>query len=172
MDDGSPMSDPPGCLGFLLGLLRNNSAESAEADLPEVRINKRFVTFAEADFFRVLRKVMGESAHVLAQVPIAQLLWFPGNNYSNPGRQEWRNRVAQRTVDFVICDFATLRPLVAIELDEPSHDAPDRQVRDRQVEAILKAAGLPLLRIKTARTYNTRELSDLCKKYVPPTPGI
>jgi len=163
------MREQSGCFGFLLGLFRDNSGRTDLADLPRVQVNKRFVSYAEADFFRVLRNVVGDSGHILAQVSLGQMLWFPGNSQSNPGRQGWRNRVAAKTVDFVICDFSTLRPLVAIELDEPSHDAPERQSRDDQVEAVLRAAGLPLLRFRTARIYDTRELSNACAPYLSRT---
>ena len=55
--------------------------------------------------------------------------------------------------DFVVCDIATLRPLVAIELDEPSHARPHRQtLDDDEVRYLLAAAGLPMLSVITART--------------------
>ncbi len=91
---------------------------------------KYFVSNAEADCFRVLRKVVGERGHVLSQVSLRQLVWFPGNNQSNPGRQTWHNRVAAKSVDFVVCDPATLWPKLVIELDELSHGRPERQTRD------------------------------------------
>jgi very-short-patch-repair endonuclease len=63
-------------------------------------------------------------------------------------------------LDFVVCHPATLQPLVVIELDEPSHAEPRRQTRDEEVEAMLRKAGLPLLRVLTSRGYNTRELAE------------
>jgi hypothetical protein len=163
------MGEQRGCLGFISKLFGENADKTTPQDLPKVQVTNRFVTPAEADFFRVLRHVIGNSGHILAQVSVGKLLYFPGNHRSTPGRQAWRNRVAQKTVDFVICDYSTLQPLLAIELDEPSHDAPDRQARDRQVESILKAAGLPLLRIATAKSYNTRELLNACGPYLMPS---
>jgi hypothetical protein len=165
------MQNRSGCLGFLFGFFRNEPPPTDSADLPKVQVNKYFVTNAEANFFRVLRQVVGTSGHVLAQVPLGRLLWFPGNNQSNPGRQSWDNRIARKTVDFLICDFSTLRPLVAIELDEPSHDAPKRQARDEQVEIMLRAAGLPLIRFRTARMYDTRQLLSSLAPHLPPQTG-
>ena len=83
------------------------------------------------------------------------------------GLQAWRNRVAQKSIDFVVCDVATLRPLVAIELDEPSHAQPDRQTRDEVVHAMLTAAGLPWVCVLTSRTYDTRELESALAAYLP-----
>jgi very-short-patch-repair endonuclease len=62
-------------------------------------------------------------------------------------------------VDFVVCDPATLRPRVVIELDEPTHARPERQERDEVVEALLEKAGLAYVRVLTSRGYDTRELS-------------
>ena len=125
---------------------------------------KKFVLNAEGDFFRVLRVVVGNRGHVLAQVSLRQLLWFPPKQ---AGLQAWRNRVAQKSIVFVVCDVATLRPLVAIELDEPSHAQPDRQARDEAVHAMLTAAGLPWVCVLTSRTYDTRELESALAAYLP-----
>ena len=38
--------------------------------LPKVMVSNRFVTSAEADFFRVLQRVVGPRGHVLAQAAI------------------------------------------------------------------------------------------------------
>ena len=74
--------------------------------------------------------------------------------------QRWRNKVAQKSVDFVVCDPATLRPLVVIELVEPSHATPERQTRDDEVGDILKAAGLQFIVWPTQRGYNTHQLAE------------
>ena len=131
-------------------------------------VSTRFVTPAEADFFRVLRAVVGDRCHILAQVSLGRLLFFPGSNATNPGRARWWNKVCQRSIDFLLCDPATLKPLLAIELDEPSHEAPARQARDAEVNALLRAAGLAVLRIPTGRTYNTRDLAALLLPHIPP----
>src|SRR5258708_4799703 len=134
--------------------------------LPKVQINKYFISDAEADFFRVLKRVVGDKGHILAQVSLRQLLWMPGSNQTNPGRTTWGNKIAARSVDFLICDPATLRPRLVIELDEPSHAKPERQTRDEEVESILRAAGLPCLRVLTSRTYDTRELAETVLPYL------
>ncbi len=150
---------PAGCLGFLFGR-RQQATGGTRAAFPKVQVNKYFVSNAEADFFRVLVRVVGDRGHILAQVSLRQLVWFPGNNQTNPGRATWQNKVAAKAVDFVVCDTATLRPRLVIELDEPTHSRPERQTRDEEVEAILRAAGLPYLRVLTGRTYDTRELAE------------
>src|SRR5688500_5802641 len=43
----------------------------------------------------------------------------------------------------------TMQPLVALELDEPTHQQEKRVRRDAEVAKLLEKAGLPLLRIPT-----------------------
>lgn len=161
-------TEPRGCLGLILSLfgLSSRTQGAAPAGLPDVRVNRYFVSDAEASFFRVLRSVVGDRGHVLAQVSLRQLLWLPGNSRSNPGRGTWQNKVAARTVDFVVCHPATLQPLVVIELDEPSHAEARRQTRDEEVEAMLRKADMPVLRVLTSRGYSTRELAEAILPYL------
>jgi hypothetical protein len=56
-------------------------------------MHKRSVTEAEANFFRVLKAVVGHRGHVLAQVSLRQLLWFPPNQKDRAALQRWRNKV-------------------------------------------------------------------------------
>jgi hypothetical protein len=149
-----------GCIfGWLSKLFGSSKAPADGPAMPRVMVNKYFVSDAEADFFRVLRAVVGDRGHVLAQVSMGRLLWFrPGQDRGLTLR--WRNKTGHRTIDFLVCDPATLRPLVAIELDEPSHATPERQTRDQEVEDILNMAGLPLVHVLTSRTYDTRELEE------------
>ncbi len=67
-------------------------------------------------------------------------------------------RISQKHVDFLICDGETFQPLAGVELDDPSHERPDRVRRDALVEAVFEAAGLPLVRVPTARRYSVKEL--------------
>lgn len=158
---------PQGCIGFLVRLFGGAGGSPAgdSRSLPEIQISRKFPTDAEADFFRVLRSVIGERGHILVQVSLRQLLYFPGNR-STPGRNAWQNKVAQRSVDFLICHPATLKPIVAVELDEPSHATPKRQTKDEELEAVLQRAGLPLERVLTSRTYDTRELAATFLPYL------
>lgn len=59
----------------------------------------------------------------------------------------------------MLCDRGTLRPLVAIELDDRSHEAERRRARDLRLEDILAAAGLPLIRLPVRNAYQTAEIA-------------
>jgi very-short-patch-repair endonuclease len=86
--------------------------------------------------------------------------------------QNWRVVLAhinRKSVDFILCDKAYISPKLAIELDDRSHERPDRQERDKEVERILKDAGLPLLRLENHRRFNPVELSQKIQELLKPT---
>lgn len=45
-----------------------------------------------------------------------------------------------------------------MELDDSSHQRPDRDARDRDVNRILEIAELPLLRVLVRRTYDGADI--------------
>jgi hypothetical protein len=56
-----------------------------------------------------------------------------------------------------------MNPLFAIELDDSSHNQPDRIERDAFVDDVFAVADLPLLHIPVRGSYNTSELGVLIK---------
>ena len=130
--------------------------------MPYVR-RKRLVTKSEFLFFQQLRAAVDEDWEIFAMVRIADLLKVESGarNY-----RSWLNKILAKHVDFVLCERDTLRVLVCIELDDPSHDRPDRQERDRFVNHAFKDAELPLLRIATAKTYDPARLRTMIKRAI------
>jgi hypothetical protein len=68
--------------------------------------------------------------------------------------------IAQKHLDFVLIDPATTRIRAAIELDDRTHRLRVRRARDRFVEAAMRAAGVPLLRMPAAGVYRP---DDVCR---------
>jgi hypothetical protein len=132
-------------------LPRPVAAESPQEKLP-YRLNDKFLTRAEASFFRVLQLALPEGVLLCPKVNLQDLFWAPPHDYTA------RNRIDRKHVDFVLADRATLRPLCGIELDDRSHQRPDRQERDRFVESVFAAAGLPLVRVPVSEGYDPEEL--------------
>lgn len=109
------------------------------------RAKSLIMTKTEADFFIKLDQVVKERYYVFPQVHLSALLDHKING------QDWRfafRHINGKSVDFVLCDRATLRPTYAIELDDRTHEQPDRRKRDVEVERIFKEAKLPLVRFK------------------------
>jgi len=84
-------------------------------------------------------------------------LFYPksGDHGQNQG---YRNKIARKHLGFLLYDRESLKPLLAIELDDSSHNRPDRQARDKFVDGVFAAAGLPLLHVPVSYSYPTKKL--------------
>lgn len=131
-------------------------AAPAKAALP-YRKRDYLLTKAERSFYLVLLQTVGDRYRVFAKVRLLDLLWLPRGT-ANP--QSFRNRVQSKHVDFVLCTPDDLAPAVVIELDDASHESPERVERDSFVDQALAAAGLPILHLSAKRGYVTDELAE------------
>lgn len=107
------------------------------------------MTRAEHDFFLKLQAIYSANYSIFPQVHLSTIF-----DHQVKG-QNWKGALStidRKSVDYLICDKANLRPLVAIELDDWSHDRADRQTRDDLVESIFVQADMPLIRFESAGT--------------------
>ena len=123
---------------------------------------KNFImTRAEHECFNVLIEGLGNEYYIFPQIHLDAIV-YPKAGHRN--RLYALRHINQKSVDFVICDKAYLRPLLAIELDDSTHDQPDRVARDVIVEAILKNAGIPFYRIKNSSNFDFKKLTEEIKQ--------
>ncbi len=116
-----------------------------------------FMNRAEHEFFDVLMNVVGNNYYVFPQVHLSTIL-----EHRMKG-QDWRaafRRINSKSVDFVICDKAYIKPLLAIELDGRSHEADTVRQRDADIEHIFVKAELPLLRFANHGSPNRDEVKQ------------
>ena len=114
---------------------------------------KYLLTKSERSFYKVLRDVVAPNP-VALKVRLADLI------DADDRHQLWRanfDRIKAKHIDFVVCD-AAFSPLIAIELDDVSHQRPDRQTRDRDVDRIFELAGMPILHQPVQREYQAKEI--------------
>ncbi len=86
-------------------------------------------------------------------------------------RQSFFNKIQSKHIDFVLCNKNEIKPILAIELDDSSHQKPDRQKRDEFVDNALKQAGLPLLRVPARGNYDPQELKQQIKSALTTSAG-
>lgn len=101
-----------------------------------------FMSPAERAFFSVLDQAAGDDWRVFAKVRIADVL-TPAKGLNRSRWQSAFNAISAKHIDFVLCDPADVATKLAVELDDKSHDRPNRRRRDRLVEAACASAGLP-----------------------------
>lgn len=94
--------------------------------------------------------------HLCAQVRLADMLVITVRDPR--ARQVALNRVASKSVDFVVVDAASGEAVLVIELDDRSHARPDRQARDAFVNNVLHDAGIPIVRFMPSQRIDIRPL--------------
>lgn len=123
-----------------------------------------FLSPAEQSFALVLRGAVADHAMICPKVALGDL-FFAKTGDPRQNRIA-TNRIDRKHVDFLICDPKTLRPVAGIELDDKSHQRPDRQERDEFVDAVFAAAKLPLLRVPVRQGYSAAELKLLLQPHL------
>lgn len=120
---------------------------------------KTFLTPAEQKFYEALRQTIQPGEHILAKVRLEDLV--------GTGPMD-RNRVSQKHVDFVICRTEDLTPLLAIELDDSSHQSEKARSRDLVKNEALRQAKIPLCRHSVRRNYSPSQLRKLFDPIIRP----
>jgi len=150
-----------GCLSVIFPFLKRSQKEATSKALP-YRLRDDFLSPAEFSFYKVLSSIVGARLTIQSKVRLADVFFVARPN-ENAG---FFNRIAQKHLDFLVCDSVTMKPLFGVELDDSSHKRNDRQERDEFVESVCKVAGLPLLRLPVQREYNSREIAAQIAPFV------
>lgn len=129
-----------------------------------VRVTEPIVSPAERAFLRVLENALyddlvAERVRVAVQVQLTRLI-APEPGLTRGERARHRNKIDRKTVDFVVAD-GEWKPMVAIELDDRSHERGDRRRRDADVERWLGQAGVRLVRVAVRREYDVAEVRGM-----------
>ena len=122
---------------------------------PTLPYTKRpsLLTPGELRFYRVLLQAVQPGIAVFVKVRLMDVVAVPDNawrEYGAPG--------SGMHLDFVLADPVTLEVGLVIELDDRSHQGIEAQKRDALKDAALKAAGVPLLRVRVAGRYDMGDL--------------
>ncbi|MBP9853146.1 MAG: hypothetical protein QG629_133 [Patescibacteria group bacterium] len=148
-------------------LARKESKQEIQGEAPrEYHYSRKnfLMTKAENDFFDVLVDVLGAQYYVFPQIHLSSLL-----DHRVKG-QSWRaafSHINQKSVDYVVCGRQYRNPILAIELDDWSHDSDERKERDTTVDQMLKESGVPLLRIRDARDITPDNIRARLDEYLP-----
>lgn len=147
-------------IGILIALFGEGLGVTEEKPKYQYKKKAFFMTKTEHEFYDNLSKAVGNDYLIFAQVHLPTLL---DNKVVG---QNWRGafrHISEKSVDFVLCDKTYISPKLAIELDDKTHERPERQDRDHEVERMLKNAGMPLLRLNNAYM-NPIELAQKVKE--------
>lgn len=159
-----------GCFGFFLklfGIGPGAGSGRGKNDLP-YRLRDNFLSAAELAFYRVLEQAVGQTYSINNKVRLWDVLYVPRSDES----RTYENKISSKHIDFLLCNPTTMQPVLAIELDDASHNRKDRQERDAFLDQALGAAGLSILHIKAARTFSITEVRQQIADVLPDTASI
>jgi hypothetical protein len=125
----------------------------AKSDDPEFypyKLAQSLLTPSEAAFYVALLLAAGQRYVVFAKVRLADLC----HNLDRWADTRAFNQLSSKHVDFVLCDAATFRPVLAVELDDRSHLRANRRHRDAFVDGVFHTMGLGVYRQWVRRSYD------------------
>ncbi|MGD8275698.1 MAG: DUF2726 domain-containing protein [Thiohalocapsa sp.] len=147
------------------GLLLALAAVGCLLASPRYVRQQSLFTQAEQKFRATLEKAVDGRCAVYAKVRMCDLITPAGT----AGRRGWWRafrRISSKHVDFVLAE-PDGGLLLAIELDDASHERADRRARDRMVDRAFAQAGLPLLRVPMRRLRDVRWLRREAERRAP-----
>ena len=145
-------------LAVLWFLLANRSQQKATYPY---RKKSAIMSPNEQEFYHALLRASGDDFDVFAMVRLADVISVAKGA---PQRQSWQGRINSKHIDFLLCDRDTQEAVLAIEVDDRSHQRRDRQERDYFVDRAFDAALLPLMRVEATRSYSSIELKSAIQR--------
>ena len=117
---------------------------------------KSFLTQNEIAYYKVLQMIFGNRYLLFAQVNVFDLC----DVLDRPFNQGAVNRINRLRVDFVLCHPRTFKPMIAIELDDSTHDRMHRRKRDGFLDEVFRVVGMKLVRQRARLTYSVAEVTQ------------
>ncbi|MBR1592879.1 MAG: DUF2726 domain-containing protein [Ruminococcus sp.] len=149
---------------IIISLNFSGKKEKKPPDITEMYVSKPILTDREYKFYKKLKPVADKyDLQIFMKVRLADLV-EPKAKEENPMWIQCFNKIKSKHIDFALADCDT-DIIALIELDDRSHQRPDRVERDVFVNAVLKNTGYTLL-----RTYgSTREIEEYLNNKISPS---
>ena len=104
----------------------------------------KLLTRREYAFFKALQPLAQKyNLMICPKIRLADLVSVP----QGTKEAKWFNYIKAKHVDFTLCDM-DLRVKLIIELDDSTHDRPDRQTRDDFVDRVFQLINVKLLHVR------------------------
>jgi len=119
------------------------------------KVADNIFTDSERSFYRVLQSV-GDKAIICPKVGLKDIFFIAkgvGKDY-----MKYFGKIAEKHVDFLLCEPSSMKPICGIELDDISHTNKKSYERDLFVEKVYSDANLELIRISSKSGYTFTEI--------------
>lgn len=131
-------------LFFFIFLLRSSKSFPYEK-------NECLCSKTELKFYQQLCEIVDGRYEIFMKTRISDLLEVKKGTRKPIS---WQNQIHAQHVDFVLCSPRSLKILVAIELEDQSHDPEERGKRDQFINQAFETARMAIIRIKTSDEYD------------------
>ncbi|MDW5376539.1 DUF2726 domain-containing protein [Halomonas sp. HP20-15] len=115
---------------------------------------------SERQVYQVLEKAYGDRYRIFCQVRVVDLIQ-PNMKKHHSWTREYKSlfrQLSQWHFDYVLCEKKDFRIVYAVELDDPSHERPDRRKRDAILDKACGLCGVVLKRVVIDRTNKSVKL--------------
>lgn len=116
----------------------------------------------ERAFYRALTYALRGRYLIAVKVRAADILSCSERHWN----EGYGHMIARHHVDFTLCERTTTKILLAIELDDKSHDQKPRQKRDRFLNLAFEAADVSLVRFKARSRYDANLIREVIDREV------
>ena len=122
------------------------------------RTKNRVMNDSEQVMYINLQKQLGDSFVVLSKVRIEDFVEVKQSGLEKNERWGFRGKIKSRHVDFLICDKATTRPLLTVELDGHSHKNYNQAKRDDFINNLYKEIGLKVEHVSVGSNFEQESI--------------
>jgi hypothetical protein len=146
-------------LAALLLLIRSASKSSEKARKYVYRKQDFLLSPEDRVFFFALKEAVGEDYEIFAKIPVVELI-SPRDDEARGSAQKTLEQVADRCLDFVLCNKTDLSVACALELYEHSSAGKRSTAPADPLRGVCDSAGLPLVRIEAGPLYDAAEIKQ------------
>lgn len=126
----------------------------------DYELSGEFLDAQERTLLESIEKAVGNDVKVLCKVRLMDVV-SPKKNMEAHVRNTAKMKILKRRIGFLLVDAETGKPLGAVEMDRQGNISDAREQRNREIGAIFKAVGLPLVRIQAKTMYGQTEIAEL-----------
>lgn len=145
--------------GFIIYLIikkikKNKSTKEININYKDIYCKRRYaITLNELKFYKVLMEIAQELDLILfSQVSLYNIVEMK-ENLPKSIRYKFFNKIASKSIDFVFVDKESCRIKLCIELDDSTHNRPNRIKRDKFINDLFKDLEINLLRYPVYKVY-------------------
>jgi|GEM_PF-2387842 len=122
------------------------------------KIKDPFLNKSELAFFEGIQRFIPATHIMFPQVVISSIVETTSWNK----KRFWfhHGKINKKTIDFVIFEKGSLKPVIAIEYDGWTHTWRERKLRDRFVNSVIRYVGMEMIRVKHKKKVNLVKVGE------------